>query len=544
MIIGGIGYWYITQRTVTPPEQPQKPVVPEKPKEVVLTVPRGGDVMTLDPAESYSVPTHEVITPVYETLLRYDPKNTSKLIPWLAESWEVSEDGLSYIFKLRRNVTFTDGTPFNASCVIFSFNRTLSLGMGPSWVISAIDIDKCTVIDTYTVKITLKYQYSPFIYALAAQWGPLIVSPSFVVAHATSEDPWAHEYLKKHMCGTGPYKLEEFVPGDHVTLVKNPNYWKGWEGGHVDKIYMPIIEESSTRRMRLEEGSIDIGGLNLEDAIAVNGTKGIVVEVVPSLNNLMIFMNTQKEPLNNKFIRQALSHIFDYESALKTIRHGFGTRARGPLPSALWGWDPECPQYEFNLTRAVELIEQAGYKPENINLEVWYVGTVEEERRCAELLQAAAAKIGVKITPRGVTWAALIDAARPGNNDARNATDMAILYWYPDFADPDDYFSNMYYCYNEEEPWNVTSYPFFNWGYYCNSKLNRILEEAARTTDFNRRVELYKQAQHIIVEDAPAIFIFDEPAVLTYRDWVKGYYFNPCYVGCIDFYTIYIEGRP
>jgi len=398
------------------------------PKEVTLTWPRGGEAMTLDPAESYSVPTHEVLTPVYETLLRYDPKNTSKLIPWLAKSWQVSSNGLSYVFKLRDDVHYTDGTKFNASCVLFSFNRTLQLNFGPAWVISAIDIKKSSVIDTYTLNLTLKNKYSPFIYALGAQWGPLIVSPSYVKAHATPQDPWAHEYLKKHMCGTGSYMLQEWVPEDHITLVKNPNYWGGWQGKHVDKIYMPIIEESTQRRLRLEQGSIDIGGLNLEDAKAVNSTAGIKVEVVPSLNNLMIFMNTRKAPLNNKLVRQAISYMFDYAGAVNTIRIGMGSQARGPLPSSLWSWDPTCPQYNYNLTKADELIRQAGFKPEDIKLEVWYVGTLDEERRCAELLQSAAAQIGVKITPRGVTWAALTEVLRPGTMNATEAADMSIFY--------------------------------------------------------------------------------------------------------------------
>jgi len=538
-----VWYSYYTKKKVPSQEEEVTPKV----EEVTLIVPRGGIVMTLDPAESYSVPTHEVIVPVYETLLRYDPKNTSHLIPWLAESWEVGKNGMWYVFHLRKNVTFHCGTPFNASAVIYSFNRTISLmeekGFGPGWVISAIDIEHCKIIDPYTVNITLKYPYAPFLYALAAQWGPLIICPACCKAHATPEDPWAYEYMKEHMCGTGPYMLAEWVREDHVTLVKNPNYWKGWKGKHVDKIYMPIIEESSTRRLRLEEGSIDIGGLTLEDAIAVNGTPGIIVEVVPSLNNLMIFMNTQKPPLNNKLVRQAISYIFDYEGAVETIRHGLGAQARGPLPSALWGWDPECPQYTHNLTKAKELLEKAGYKPEDIKLELWYIETVEEERRVAELLQAEAAKIGVTIELRGTTWAGLNDVLRPGSGNATDAADMAILYWYPDFADPDDYLSNMYYCYNESDPTNIYSYPYFNWAYYCNSTLNRILDEARRTTNFTRRVELYKMAQRIIVEDAPALFIFEEPAILTYRSWVKGYYFNPCYVGTIDFYSIYIEGR-
>ena len=527
------GYWWYTST--------RKPAAPE---EIVLTVPRGGVVMTLDPAESYSVPTHEVIVPVYETLLRYDPENTSHLIPWLAESWEVSENGMSYIFHLRQNVTFHDGTPFNASCVLYSFNRTYSLGLGPSWMMSPINFSACSIIDTYTVNITLKYPYAPFIYSMAAQWGPLIVSPTFCKVHATPEDPWAHEYLKEHMCGTGPYMLEEWVPEDHVTLVKNPNYWRGWSGKHVDKIYMPLIAESSTRRMRLEEGTIDIGGLNLEDAIAVNGTEGVVVEVVPSLNNLMIFMNTQKPPLNNKLVRQAISYMFNYTGALETIRHGFGSQARGPLPASLWGWDPDCPQYSMNLTKAQELIEQAGYAPENITLEVWYVSTSDEERRCAELLQAAAQQIGVTITPKGVTWSALDSAMHPGSGNATDAPDMAMLYWYPDYADPDDYLGQLYYCYNDTVPTDTSAYPWFNYGYYTNATLNKILEEAAQTNNLTERIKLYRKAQRIIVEDAPAIFVFDEPAVLTYRSWVKGYYFNPCYVGTIDFYSIHIEGRP
>ncbi|MFP3951863.1 MAG: ABC transporter substrate-binding protein [Candidatus Bathyarchaeia archaeon] len=517
--------------------------VPEEPEEITLNVPRGGIIMTLDPAESYSIPTHEVLTPVYETLLRYDPDDPSQLVPTLATDWEVSSDGLTYTLTLREGVTYTDGTPFNASCVIFSFNRTLSLGMGPSWVLSALNISECRAVDTQTVELVLKYPYSPFINALAAQWGPLIVSPSFVETHSTPDDPWAHEYLKENMCGTGPYMLEEWEPEDHVTLVKNPDYWGGWEGDHVDKVYMPIIEESTTRRLRLEEGSIDLGGLNIEDSIEVNGTEGINVKTVPSLNNLQIFLNTKKPPLDNKLVRQAISYMFDYEGAVNTIRQGFGNQARGPLPRTLWGWNPECPQYNLDLDRAVTLLDEAGFSPEEIELDVWYLSSSDEERRCAELLQSKAASIGVTITPKAVTWSAMMDALRPGSNDPRDAADMSIFYWYPDYADPDDYLSNMYYCYNEETPYDVNSYAFFNWAFYNNPELNNLLDEATRVTDFEKRVELYHKAQNMIVEDAPAIFLFDEPEILTYRNWVKGYYFNPCYVGCIDFYSIYIEGR-
>ena len=488
-----------------------------------------------------------MIVPVYETLIRYDPDDPSGLVPCLAESWSVSDNGYSYIFYLREGVTFTDGTPFDASAVLYSYDRAITLneeeGFGPGWIVSPIDIDASSIIDPYTVNITLKYPYAPFIYCVASQWGAFIVNPTVCEAHATPEDPWAHEYLKENMVGTGPYMLEEWVREDHVTLVKNPDYWGGWDKPHVTKVYMPIIEESATRRLRLEEGTLDIGGLNLEDALAVNGTEGIVVEVAPGLTNLMIFMNTQKPPLDNKLIRHAISYMYDYEGTIETIRQGLGTQARGPIPASLWGWDPECTQYTMNLTKAEDLIEQAGFEPEDIELELWYIGTLEEERRCAELLQATAAQVGVTINLHGVTWATLIDALRPGSGNATDAVDMSVLYWWPDYADPIGFLETMYRCYNDTVLTDIYAYPFFNWGYYSNSTLNDILVEVVEITDMEQRIELYHQAQRIIAEDAPCLFLFDSTNILSYRSWVKGYYFNPLYTGTTDFYNIYIEGR-
>lgn len=520
-----------------------EPDEPEPREEVILNYPRGGIIITFDPHESYSVPTQECIVPVYETLLRYDPDKPGELMPCLAESWEISDNDYSYIFHIRRDVTFTDGSILDAYDVLFSYDRAITLneeeGFGPGWIIGQIDLDASSVIDAYTVNITLKHPFSPFIYAVASQWGAFIVDKGLVQEHATAEDPWAHEYLKENMVGTGPYMLEEWVREDHVTLVKNPDYWGGWEGPHVDKIYMPIITESAIRRLRLEEGTLDIGGLDLEDALGIEGTEGVNVEVVPGLTNFMIFMNTQKPPLDNILVRQAMSYLYDYTGTIETIRQGIGTQARGPIPQALWGWDPDCPQFTMNVTKAEELIRQAGYEPEDIELEFWFQGV--ESRRVAEVLQAKAAEIGVKINLHETTWAILCEAVRPGSGDVNDAHHFAGLYWWPDYADPLGFLEVMYK--GTVSSTNVDDYSFFNWGYYYNPELNAILDEVVRETDYSKCVELYHQAQRIIVEDAPAIFVFDTLNILTYRDWVKGYYFNPLYTGTTDFYNIYIEGR-
>ena len=529
---------------VVEPDEPDEPDVPDEPdEEVILNYPRGGIIITFDPHESYSVPTQECIVPVYETLLRYNPEEAGELMPCLAESWEISDNGYSYIFHLRRGVTFTDGSIFDAYDVLFSYDRAITLneeeGFGPGWIINQIDISASSVIDAYTVNITLKHPYAPFIFAVASQWGALMVDKGLVQEHATAEDPWAHEYLKENMVGTGPYMLEEWVREDYVILVKNPDYWGGWEGPHVDKIFMPIITESAIRRLRLEEGSLDIGGLGLEDALGVEGTEGINVEVVQGLTNFMIFMNTKKAPLDNILVRQAMSYLYDYAGTIETIRQGIGTQARGPIPQALWGWDPDCPQFTMDVAKAEELIREAGYEPEDLELEFWFQGV--ESRRVAEVLQAKAAEIGVKINLHETTWAILCEAVRPGSGDVNDAHHFAGLYWWPDYADPIGFLETMYR--GDVSSMNVDDYPFFNWGYYSNPELNVILDEFVRETDHSKHIELMHQAQRIVVEDAPAIFVFDTMNILTYRDWVKGYYFNPLYTGTTDFYNIYIEGR-
>jgi peptide/nickel transport system substrate-binding protein len=361
--------------------------------------------------------------------------------------------------------------------------------------------------------------------------------------HATSNDPWAHDYLKANTAGTGPYILQEYIAGDHVTLVKNPNYWGGWNGPHVDKIYMPEISDSSVQRLRLEQGSLDVGLLTITDALAVKGKPGIVMKVVPTYENYFINMNTQKAPLNNVLVRQALSYMYDYNGTIQTILQGLGTQARGPVPQTLWGWNPEATQYHYNLTKAKELLKQAGYEPGDIKLDYWFQ-SAPTPTAVAETLQAGAAKCGVTITLHGTTYATLIDAVRPGSGDATKGVDLSAQYWWPDYADPIGFLQVLFTCNNETQPLLASSYPYFNWAYYCNPTVDEILSQVVTEKDYNTRVQMYQQAEDQICNDSPAIFVFDASTTITYRDWVKGYYFNAMYQGTCDFYNIYIEGRP
>jgi len=498
------------------------------PTQVEVRIPRSDSVVTLDPAKCYVVPSIECMTPVYERLINYNDNGTG-FEPVLAKSWEISPDGMTVTFYLRENVKFHDGTPFNATAVKFTFERILALQGGPAWMYSAID--KIEVVDTYTVKFVLKYPDVTFIHAMAAVWGPLIVSPSYVLSHATEEDPWAEEWMNEHMCGTGPYMVDEWVKGQYITFVRFPDYWRGWEGKHVDKIYMPIIREWATRRMMLEAGDLDMifpYDVNIDDIDVLKENPDIVVEEhKPTLEVVYMVLNVQYGPCADIRVRKALNYLLDYDAVIEAYG-GYAVQMQGPLPRKCPGHDDELFMYHYDPEEARRLLEEAGYS-DGLEVTLAYLSDVEEERKIAEIFQTSASAGGVTVNLLGLTWPALNEliGAPP-----EQRPDIALYIWPPDYVDPLCMLVPQY----KTGEW-------FAYG-YSNPQLDNILEQIPKTVDPNERLELYKEAQRIIVEDVPRIWIIEHEFAVVRRSWLKGYHYNILYsfYNC-DWYSLYIEGR-
>ena len=291
-----------------------------------------GDAKTLDPADCYDTASSEPIFSIYDTLVTYKGNNTITFYPCLATDWTVSNDSLTWTFHLRHNVKFSNGNDFTAEDVKYSFDRVLTMGApesGVDWILGqCMDTNSTTVIDDYTVQINLTQSYGGFL-ALMPYTVAAIVDKDYVEANGGVVAGQENVWMKEHPMGTGPYTLDHWTRATEIVLNKNPTYWGGWEGNHVDKVVIKYADEAATRILALKNGDADFAYVpyaNLEDVI---GEKGIVVHPFDSYDVGLLAINTKAS--NNKYladgrVRKALSYAFDYDTAIETAWNGYAAR--------------------------------------------------------------------------------------------------------------------------------------------------------------------------------------------------------------------------
>ena len=490
-----------------------------------------GGVDTVDPSIGYDVEAGRVVQNIYDRLVAYKGSSTD-LVPSLATKWDVSPDGKTYTFYLRHGVKFHDGTELTAKDVKFSFDRMIKINKGPAWIYTQdLNLNSVKVIDDYTVQITLTHPYAPFLYTIAYVGGSIINS-KLVMAHEKNGD-LGQAWLQNHDAGSGPYVMAQWVPNVQVVLKKFDDYWRGWAGKHVSTVIIKPVTEVSDQKMMLERGDIDIaGGIDIDQIPSMQGKPGIKIFKGPSLGITYIGFNCQKKYTNNPLIRRAFSYAFDYEGVLKGVLKGNAMRLQGPVPKGLWSHDDDLYMYPTDLNKAKALMAAAGYPNGGFTLTFGYYTGSDINRRLGLALQSALQKLGVTVKIQGYTHAAFYTQMTSGWKDA---PELYAWGWVPDYADPDDYLFSMF----DTESWGTPG----NASYYSNPVLDHILSAARLTTDHQRRVELYKQAQAVIMSDAPWIFVYQSERFLAMRDWVKGFAenYNPMLERMPNFYNIYKE---
>ncbi|MBI4639143.1 MAG: ABC transporter substrate-binding protein [Candidatus Tectomicrobia bacterium] len=513
-----------------------------KSKEVVFTRTRSGDPGGLDPQVVGSIGGGlATLFGMYDQLVALKGQ-TDEIGPALAESWE-TPDPKTYIFHIRKGVTFHDGTPVNAEAVKFTVDRVIAVGQLPSgyWK----PLEKIEVVDDYTVKMTLREPYAPWLATLAGERsGGYIVSPTCVKEHATADDPWAKKWLYDHDCGSGPYMLQEWVHENRIVMVKYPNYWRGWEGKHVDKIVQKIVKEPATVRFMLEKGEIDIGGVPVELLDKIEQNKNITIDVKPSFMVFMFYMNVNKPPTDDVRVRKAIAHALDYDGIIQTIHKGYGRRPRGPLSSKEWPQVEGLYQYTYDLNKAKKLLEEAGWKDTNNDgildkdgqpLEIkMLINDASEWKKMVLILQDGLKKVGVNLDIQWVTWPVQYSAlTKP---PAEKPYNMTGSYAFLTVPDPDERFRPRWHSSAASGGYNAAG--------YMNPKFDALLDEAAKISDRKKREQLYSEAQMILSEDAPGIFVIERDNINVSRSWVKNFIYNPGMQGIIYWYDLYIEGRP
>ncbi len=468
------------------------------------------DPVGLDPHKTQATSTRNMLENVYDTLVMFD--SSMQIVPGLAESWETSEDALTWTFKLRDGVTFHDGSPLTASDVVFSLNRIkdpeiASPRSGDFEVVASAEAP-----DDTTLVVTLTEPFAPLLSKLAQS---LNVVVSEAVASANDND------LNEVVIGSGPFKFVEYAPQTRLVLEKNPDYWQTDADGnqlpYLDGITFEFYPEPTARTTAIQTGNADwIEYVPAPDVDILRATPD--VEVVGGLSNNFrsLYLNVSREPFDNELVRQALAYAIDEEAVVEVALFGAGGVAAtgATIPVGQFYAIEGSPYNGQDLERARELLAEAGYG-DGFSFDLYVTSTYDFLRTPAEIIQANLAEIGVTANIVAEDWSVYLPKVLEHDFSATILGESGQ-------SDPDDFLYDVFHTGSGG-----------NLGLYSNPELDALLEEGRQTSSPDERKAIYQRAQELILDEAPHIFLYHSAQYEALRSNVEGFehYPNTSYLG-------------
>jgi len=493
-----------------------------------------GEPRTLDPAEAYDSASCDEVFNIYDQLVTYKGNDTKTIYPSLATNWTVGSDQLTWTFHLRQGVKFSNGDPFTATDVKYSFDRVLTMNSpdsGVAWILSqCMNKNSTTIIDPNTIQIKLTNTYGGFL-ALIAFSVASIVDKNYIEANggvvANTDNAW----MKEHAMGTGPYQLDHWIHNSEIVLKKNNLYWGGWNGTHVDTVVVKTADEASTRILALENGDADFAYIPYENLVDINNKTGVLIFNAPSYNVVLGLFNTKSENtfMANKDVRKALSYIFDYQSAIDDAFSGYLFRLPGAIPKGMPYYETQnngVPVYNHDLVKAAELLNASGYKQttlfkgnyyrfNNTAIRIWYNSGNAERQKMALSFQQDLANIGINSVVSTESWPQYL-------NRLYNTIDWDFMFlgWMPDYNDPDDYVAPFVGS-------AANGGDTFHTG-WANATVDQMINRAKFNVSTQIRSDAYTTVFNIYINDPSLIYIGQESYTRGIRTWLQGYSYNPC----------------
>lgn len=450
------------------------------------------DVTHLDPHFLDSYSSSLVTEEVYEGLVQFAPD--MNVAPNLATSYEISPDGLTYTFKIKKGVKFHNGREFVVDDVVYSINRVADPNGGSTQQYLLAAVASTTAPDPDTVVITLSTPFSPLIIELPT----IVIVPQEVVA----------EYgdLKTVAVGTGPFKFVEFIPNSHAKLERNDQYHE--EGlPYLDGIEWQPIPDDPTRTANITTGSIDFADqIPQKDIDSLNKEKGVVLASGPSTLNDFLMLNTTRKPFDDVRVRQAIAWAIDRQAMTDTILFGHGKPIDGGIiPEWSWAYSDLHVYTKPDIDKAKKLLADAGYA-DGFDVTIGAGASYNAQVQAAEVLKDQLKAIGINVTPKPEEWTTYIaQTINPKNFDA------AIIGWIG-AIDPDD---ALYPRYSPKGSFDQTG--------YNNPQVADLLEQGRKAQSHEERKPLYNQAEQMIVNDSPEVYFYFYDQYEALRDYVKGY---------------------
>jgi peptide/nickel transport system substrate-binding protein len=498
-----------------------------------LTIAMNGSPSDLDPHSVYDYRSAMPLRGPYEGLIALEGSATDKYVPVLAESWEANDDKSVWTFTIRSGVTFHDGTPVDAEAVRASFERFLTMGLGPAGAMRRFidDPAQITASDERTVVFDCGGPQPLLEAYLTSQYGPLILNVPGVKQNEADGDlghAWAQ--LNEEGLGTGPYRIVEFEPEQQLVLERYDDYWGGWEGNHFDRVIFRVVPENETRRQLIEQGEVDIvDNLNPEanEELAANSDLVIDRSYSAEVDYLIL---TEAGPLATPEARQAMCWAFPYQEVIEGVFKGYGKRAIGGVAELVAGFDPETFQYSTDLDKARELLATAKV-PEGTELVLTMETGYEDVKAAVQLFQQNLAQLGINLSIQEVDLSTFTGILF-GEMEAEERPNMMPWFWWPDYNDAYNHLYPQIAC----DQWGAAG---TNAGYYCNEHVQELFDATRDEPDPAKYQAGLSEIQQIISrDDPPAIYYMQRQWTTVLRNDIEAFVFNPINIGTFNFYAM------
>ncbi|MBI5789363.1 MAG: peptide-binding protein [Candidatus Schekmanbacteria bacterium] len=454
-----------------------------------------GDASTLMPPLATDSASGDIIGLVYNGLVKYD--KDINLTGDLAESWEVSPDGLQITFHLRKGVRWHDGVEFSAADVLFTYQTMIDPKVPTAYEGDFLLVKNAQVLDKYTFRVTYDKPFAPAL----SSWGI-----NMLPKHLLEGKDIVHSPLARQPIGTGPYKFKEWKTGEKVVLESNPDYFEGRP--YIDRYLYRIIPDTATMFLELKAGTIDEMGLRPLQYLKQTEYPGFAQAFnkfrYPAFAYTYLGYNFLDERFQDKRVRQAISYAIDKKELIDGVLLGLGQIATGPYKPGAWYYNPNVNRYDFNQAKAKELLAQAGWKDSDndgildkggkpFSFTIMTNQGNEERAKTAQIIQQRLSQIGIKVEIRIVEWAAFIKEFIHKKN-----FEAIILGWTVGH-DPDIY-----------DIWHSskTAPGELNHISYKNAEVDALLDQGRHTFDREARKKAYFRLQEILADEQPYTFLY------------------------------------
>ncbi|WP_077328905.1 ABC transporter substrate-binding protein [Virgibacillus siamensis] len=455
------------------------------------------NVQTLNPHDSSSGNDISVLNTMYESLLT--PNKEGELEPLLAKGYQVSDDGLTYTFELKKGIRFTDGTTFNAKAVKANINHILDSDGSLNSYRDLKGIENVELAGDYKVKITLKRANSQFISQIGTK--PMASPKTLDSANYAKES-----------AGTGPFKLKEWNHGDSVVVVKNEDYWKdGYP--KVDNITFKPIPENGSRVAMFKTGELDvIYPVPVSDVKDLQNADGNKVDLIESTYVNYTTINTSKEPFSNKKVRKAMNYAIDKDAYIKVVKNGFAKKVDSPLPKTNVNYTAQ-ETYSFNLDKAKQLMKEAGYA-DGFSTTIWGSNSSKDKKGMLFIKQQLK-QINIDVSVKQFERGTLSEKINKPKTPEDSEVDMWYVGWSSTPRDTNNALSPLF---------STSAFPpnGANTAYYSNPKVDKLINGALHAKTEEERQKKYDSVQKIIWNDAPWLFLATDVQQIAMNENLTG----------------------